>query len=281
MPFFADETLMRLKMKSVLTILIALGMLSACSTTRPFSMSQVDASITAKSQESRTRFLILHYTAIDQERSLHVLSKEGVSSHYLVGNDQPTTVYQLVDENRMAHHAGLSSWKSYTQLNASSIGIEIVNIGYVETPEGRQYQAFPQQQIDAVITLVKDIVLRHGIKPENILGHSEIAPQRKPDPGPLFPWKQLADAGVIDWPNFEEVIAQKLVYQQELPNEIWFQAKLAEVGYATPKTGIWDQETRNVLIAFQSRYRPSLFDGLPDAESAALLDVITKKRNSK
>lgn len=281
MPFFADETLMRLKMKSVLTILIALGMLSACSTTRPFSMSQVDASITAKSQESRTRFLILHYTAIDQERSLHVLSKEGVSSHYLVGNDQPTTVYQLVDENRMAHHAGLSSWKSYTQLNASSIGIEIVNIGYVETPEGRQYQAFPQQQIDAVITLVKDIVLRHGIKPENILGHSEIAPQRKPDPGPLFPWKQLADAGVIDWPNFEEVTAQKLVYQQELPNEIWFQAKLAEVGYATPKTGIWDQETRNVLIAFQSRYRPSLFDGLPDAESAALLDVITKKRNSK
>lgn len=265
-------------MKSLLVLFLSLGLLSACSTTRPFTMDQLNTSITAKSQASRARFLILHYTALDQARSLHVLTEQAVSSHYLVGNDQPNTVYRLVDESRMAIHAGVSSWKTHAQLNASSIGIEIVNLGYVETPTGRQYQAFPQQQIDTVITLIKDIVARHGIKPENILGHGEIAPQRKPDPGPLFPWKQLADAGLIEWPNADAVAAQLLIFQQALPDAVWFQTKLAEIGYATPKTGIWDQESKNVLIAFQCRYRQHTFDGIPDAESAALLEVITNKK---
>lgn len=264
-------------MKSLLPILIFIGILSGCSSTRPFDMSQINSSITAKSQESRARYLILHYTALDKARSLQVLSQQGVSSHYLVGDDQPISVYQLVDETRLAHHAGISSWKSNTQLNASSIGIEIVNLGYQDLPTGRQYQAFPQHQIDAVITLVKDIVQRHKIKPEHILGHSDIAPQRKPDPGPLFPWKQLADAGLIPWPNEEEVMLQKLIYAQELPEIAWFQKKLSEIGYATPLSGWWDQEARNVLIAFQTRYRPSLFDGTPDAESAAILDILSKK----
>lgn len=268
-------------MKILLSIFAFIGFLSGCSTIRPFDVSQIDSSINAKSQESRVRFLIIHYTTINQARSLQALSQQGVSSHYLVGDDAPTTVYRLVDENRMAHHAGISSWKTNTQLNASSIGIEIVNLGYQELPEGRQYQAFPQQQIDAVITLAKDIVERHKIKPENILGHAEIAPQRKPDPGPMFPWKQLANAGLIPWPNEEEVNRQKTLYQQALPDVPWFQKKLAEIGYATPQTGVWDQETRNVLMVFQTRYRPSLFDGTPDAESAALLDVVSAKVSQK
>lgn len=268
-------------MKYLLPLLFAIGILSGCSTTRTFSMDQIDTSINAKSQESRARFLILHYTAIDQERSLHVLSKENVSSHYLVGDGKSTKVYQLVNENRAAHHAGVSGWKSYTQLNASSIGIEIVNLGYLETENGRQYYAFPQQQIDALITLAKDIVLRHGIKPENILGHSEIAPQRKPDPGPLFPWKQLAQAGLVYMPNEDEVANQKLVFDYALPDYAWYQQKLSEIGYVTPKTGLWDQETQNVMIAFQCRYRQNNFDGIPDAESAALLEVITRKNAAK
>ena len=268
-------------MKTLLSIFILASVLSGCSTVRPFDMSRIDASIDAKSQESRVRFLIIHFTTLDQARSLQALSQQGVSSHYLVGDDQPTTVYRLVDENRMAYHAGVSSWKNFTQLNASSIGIEIVNLGYQDLPSGRQYQAFPQLQIDAVITLAKDIVERHKIKPENILGHAEIAPQRKPDPGPLFPWKQLADAGLISWPNEEDVIRQKALYEQALPDIAWFQKKLADIGYATPQTGVWDQETRNVLIAFQTRYRPSLFDGTPDAESAALLDIVSNKTMQK
>ena len=268
-------------MKSLLPILILIGILSGCSSTRPFDMSQINSSINAKSQESRVRFLILHYTALDNKRSLQVLSQQGVSSHYLVGDDQPTSVYQLVDETRLAHHAGVSSWKANTQLNASSIGIEIVNLGYQDSPSGRQYPAFPQHQIDAVITLVKDIVERHKIKPENILGHSEIAPQRKPDPGPLFPWKQLAEAGLITWPNEQEVLAQRALYEQELPDVAWFQQKLLEIGYATPQSGWWDEESKNVLIAFQTRYRPGLFDGSMDAESAALLNIVSRKTPQK
>ena len=140
-------------MKTLLSIFILVSVLSGCSTIRPFDMSRIDGSIDAKSQESRVRFLIIHFTTLDQARSLQALSQQGVSSHYLVGDDQPTTVYRLVDENRMAYHAGVSSWKNFTQLNASSIGIEIVNLCYQDLPSGRQYQAFPQLQIDAVITL--------------------------------------------------------------------------------------------------------------------------------
>lgn len=268
-------------MKTLLSIFIFIAILSGCASNRPFDVSQIEGSIDAKSQESRVRFLIIHFTTLNQARSLQALSQQGVSSHYLVGDEQPTKVYRLVDENRMAHHAGVSSWKNFTQLNASSIGIEIVNLGYQESPTGRYYQAFPQQQIDAVITLAKDIVARHKIKPENILGHADIAPQRKPDPGPLFPWKQLADAGLVLWPNEAEVMAQKTIYEQELPDLIWFQKKLAEIGYATPQSGVLDQETANVLIAFQTRYRPSLFDGIADAESAALLDIVSKQVTKK
>ncbi len=268
-------------MKTLLSILIFISILSGCSTTRPFDVSKIDSSIDATSQESRVRFLIIHFTALNQTQSLQVLSQQSVSSHYLVGDDQPSTVYRLVNENRMAHHAGISSWKNFTQLNTSSIGIEIVNLGYQDSLSGRQYQSFPQHQIDAVITLVKDIVERHKIKPENILGHAEIAPQRKPDPGPLFPWKQLADAGLIPWPNEEEVIRQKIIYEQELPDIVWFQKKLSAIGYATPQTGMWDQETRNVLIAFQTRYRPNLFDGMPDAQTSALLDIVSRNATQK
>lgn len=264
--------------QKILASLLVLALLSACSTSSPFRMDKLDYSKSASSQSSRVQFLILHYTALDQERSLHVLTEQGVSSHYLVGNDQPVTVYQLVDETRLAHHAGVSSWKSHAQLNASSIGIEIVNLGYLTTLDGRQYHPYPQSQMEAVITLIKDIVTRHSIKPENILGHSEIAPQRKPDPGPLFPWSSLADAGLIVLPDPDEVNKQQQIYQQALPSIDWFQEKLAQVGYATPKTGMWDQETKNVMTVFQMRYRQRLFDGVPDSESAALLEVITRKK---
>lgn len=272
-----SECIEKVNMKFITLLLACVGMLSGCSTTKPFGMEQIDTSISAISQESRVRFLIIHYTVLDQARSIHVLSKEGVSSHYLVGDDFPTKVYQFVDENRVAYHAGVSNWKSHSQLNANSIGIEIVNLGYQKTENGRQYYPYPQYQIDALITLIKDIVKRHNILPENILGHAEIAPQRKPDPGPLFPWDQLAKEGLVNIPNAVEVAIKKEIFERELPDFFWFQKKLSEVGYKTPQTGVWDQETLNVLTAFQCRYRQSSCDGLPDAESAALLEVLTQK----
>lgn len=259
-------------MKIIILIASVVTLLSAC-----VSPLHIDSSKSAKSQESRVQFLILHYTALDQPTSLRVLTEQGVSSHYLLGDDEANTLYRLVDENRLAYHAGLSDWKGHSRLNASSIGIEIVNLGYMETPEGRVYPPFPQAQIDKLILLIKDIVARHQIRPENILAHSEIAPQRKPDPGPKFPWKQLADAGLIPWPDAQQVSLKQAEYAQQLPDINWFQQRLLTHGYATPQNGLLDEPTRKVLIAFQTRYRPENFDGVPDAATAALLDVITGK----
>lgn len=258
-------------MKKLFILASLIALLSGCAST-----PKIDTSIVAKSQESRVQFLILHYTALDLPMSLKVLSQQGVSAHYLVGDNNPPSVYRLVDENRMAYHAGLSDWKGNSRLNPSSIGIEIVNPGFRDSPEGRVYLPFPQHQIERVIELAKDIVARHQIRPEYILGHAEIAPQRKSDPGPLFPWKQLADAGLIPWPDAQQVAARRADYELNLPEAAWFQQRLAQHGYAVPQSGTLDDATRNVLIVFQARYRPEKFDGTPDAETAALLDVLTR-----
>ncbi len=174
----------------------------------------------------------------------------------------------------MALHVGLREWKGYVGLNSSSIGIEIFNSGFKDIPEGRVYFPFPQAQIDRVIGLVRDIAARYQIRPEYILGHSDIAPQRKSDPGPLFPWKQLADAGLIPWPDAGEVALHQAAYEQQLPEVKWFQQSLAKYGYGVPQTGVLDEATRSVLVAFQTKYRPSKFDGMPDAETAAMLDAL-------
>ena len=255
--------------KIALALLVAL--LSACTTTVP----QIDRSLTARGQSPRVKFIVIHYTVSDLPRSIKILTEQVVSSHYLLTDTAQPKLYALVDESRQANHAGVSNWKTYTQLNVSSIGIEIVNPGFTESPQGRIWYPFPQAQIDTLIPLLKDIQARYNIAPENILGHNEVAPQRKQDPGPLFPWKQLADAGLIVWPDATRVATQRAVYEQSLPDAVWFQSKLAAHGYATPQTGVFDEETRNVLIAFQMKYRNTLFDGTADAETAALLQVLT------
>jgi N-acetylmuramoyl-L-alanine amidase len=246
-------------------------LLSACASAPP----HFDNTYTAKSQSSRVKFVIIHYTVSDLPGSITTLTKEVVSSHYLLSDTERPVFYTLVDESRQANHAGVSSWKTYTQLNTSSIGIEIVNPGYKDTPQGRIWYPFSQAQMDELIPLLKQIVERHHIAPENILGHNEIAPQRKQDPGPLFPWQQLAKAGLIPWPDAARVAAQRVLYDQLLPDAAWFQSRLAQHGYAVPQTREFDEATRNVLIAFQMRFRPARFDGVADGETAALLDVLT------
>jgi N-acetylmuramoyl-L-alanine amidase len=126
-----------------------------------------------------------------------------------------------------------------------------------------------------LIDLLKQIVARHGIAPENILGHNEIAPNRKSDPGPMFPWQSLAQAGLIRWPDAAQVAQRRQIYEQQLPDIGWFQAKLLQHGYVLPSSDQSDQATRQILVAFQMKYRPARFDGAPDAETAALLDVLT------
>jgi N-acetylmuramoyl-L-alanine amidase len=255
------------------TLLIAL--LAGCAT-----QGGIDKTYTAKGQASRVRFLVLHYTVSDKPASLKILTQQEVSAHYLLTDDTTPIVYGLVDETRSAYHAGNSSWKGYTQLNNSSIGIEIVNAGWKDTPQGRVYAPFPQTQIDALIPLVKDIVTRHGIRPENVVGHSDIAPLRKQDPGPMFPWYQLAQAGLVVWPDANRVAAVRQVFDVQTPDAVWFQKKLAAHGFGLPQTGAFDQPTKTVIAAFQMKYRPANIAGEPDAETAAMLEVLTTPANA-
>jgi len=156
-------------------VLLVIATLAGC-TVQP----KIDTHYRAVSQDSRVQFIVLHYTEIDFARSLHRLTKEEVSSHYLI-NDEPPTIYSLVDESRRAWHAGPSYWQGYTHLNSNSIGIEIVNLGNRGDPNA-PYAEYPEQQIKQVIELVRDVEHRHGVRPDRVLDQGEgFARFRAPD----------------------------------------------------------------------------------------------------
>jgi N-acetylmuramoyl-L-alanine amidase len=249
--------------------------LAGCATTE--GGIPIDVSRTAKGQDSRAMFLVIHYTVADLPWSLKILTEQEVSAHYLVTDESPPRIYRLVDENRRAWHSGASGWKGHRLLNASSIGIEIVHPGFKLGPDKQRiYQPFPPAQIDTLAGLVKDIVKRHGILPERILGHGEVTPSYKEDPGPTFPWKRLADLGITPpWPDAARVEAQRAVFEATLPDANWYQKVLAKHGYVVEPTGQFDKQTQRVLMNFQMRYRPANYSGQPDAETAALLHVLT------
>ena len=233
----------------------------------------IDRSYTSQNQDSRALYIVLHYTVLDWEKSLKVLTTGGqVSAHYLV-RDNPVASYALVDENRRAWHAGASFWAGNTNLNSSSIGIEIVNPGFVDGPGGRVYAPFPQAQVDEVIALVRDIQKRHNVRPERIIGHADIAPGRKQDPGPNFPWKQLADAGLIPWPDGPSVLIKTLEHEVAPRDVAWLQDRLARIGYNVSRSGQMDVPTKEVVSTFQMKYRPRDISGVVDAETAALIEV--------
>jgi len=252
----------------ILYLALSISLLAGCT-----SGPRIDDRYTATGQNSRVQYIVLHYTSTDLPRSLRLLTEGEVSSHYLIG-DAPPTIYRLVDENRRAWHVGDSQWQGRTWLNGTSIGIELVNQGYYEGPAGRYWQPYAPAQIDALIELLEDIVRRHQLPPGSILGHSDVAPQRKVDPGPLFPWKRLADAGLLPWPDAQAVAQQQALFAKSLPTVAWFQQQLQRQGYRVPEHGELDEATRNVLAAFQMKYRQARYDGEPDAETAALLMVL-------
>ena len=127
-----------------------------------------------------------------------------------------------------------------------------------------------------LLPLVRDIVQRHQIQPGRILGHGEVTPSYKEDPGPTFPWKLLADAGITPpLPDATRVAEQRALFEAQLPAPAWFQERLAQHGYSIERTGLWDSQSQRVLMNFQMRYRPADYRGQPDAESAALLQVLT------
>ena len=254
-------------------LLASLLVLAGCA-----SGPRYDTSHPSANHDSRVQFVIVHYTSASLARSLQLLTHGEVSSHYLIGDDKGGTIYKLMDENQRAWHAGESQWKGRTWLNSSSIGIEIVNKGFRDTPEGRVWYPYTEGQIQSVIALLKDISTRYKIDPRNIIGHSDIAPLRKLDPGPLFPWKRLADAGLGVWPDATAVARQQAYFSVNPPSVGWYQQELARFGYQIEQTGVLDVATRHVIAAFQMRFRPQRFDGMPDAQTAAMLQVLNRTR---
>lgn len=240
------------------------ALLAGCASTAP----SLDDRYVSRNQDSRVQYLVLHYTWSEFPGAVKELTVGRVSSHYLVDTDG--TIYRLVPEEKRAWHAGVSSWRGHTQLNSASIGIEIVNRG----DASGEWQDYPPAQMDAVMQLVQWIVKRHDVKPERVVGHSDIAPQRKVDPGPRFPWKRLADAGIVPWPAEATVAARRPAFEANLPDVAWFQQMLARHGFAVPQNGELDEATVRVLTVFQMKYRPARFDGMPDGETAAILDAL-------
>ncbi|MDH5339256.1 MAG: N-acetylmuramoyl-L-alanine amidase [Rubrivivax sp.] len=233
----------------------------------------VDTRYTSPNQDSRVLFIVVHYTVGDFANALRTLTTNSdapVSAHYLVG-DAPPTVYRLVDESRRAWHAGASCWQDHCGLNASSVGIEIVNPGF----RAGAWVPFPPGQIDAVVALIRDIAWRHAVRGDRILGHNEIQPQGKEDPGPLFPWRRLYDAGLIAWPTAQEIALGRAAVAALRPDVGWYQDKLVQHGFHLARTGELDEATRRVLTMFQMRYRPQDIAGEPDAETGALLIAVT------
>lgn len=215
--------------------------------------------------------ILLHYTGMKtgEEALARLRDPEArVSSHYLVEEDG--RIFRLVDEGRRAWHAGRSWWHGETDVNAVSVGVEIVNPGHEWG-----YRPFPDAQIEAVIALVADIRSRWSIPDARIVGHSDVAPDRKTDPGELFPWKRLAEAGHGLWfePALERIAAlgPPLEPGQAGIGVKVLQSGLRRLGYHAIPTGQYDNDTRVVVEAFQRHWRPARVDGIADGETRARL----------
>ncbi len=210
--------------------------------------------------DRKVDILVLHYTGMQSgAAALDRLCDPAasVSSHYLVEEDG--TIFQLVDEDKRAWHAGRGQWQECEDVNSGSIGIEIVNPGHEFG-----YRAFPDIQIDAVITLCRDILTRHDIRSDRIIAHSDMAPDRKEDPGELFPWDRLAANGIGLWTSAEPTKDDNACTETE------FDAMLDRLGYGP-------NDTLKRRIAFQRHWRPSDISGKLDGECAAILRSLLAK----
>lgn len=197
--------------------------------------------------------IVLHYTGMPNAKvALEKMTSPdgGVSAHYTI--DEDGTVYAHVPEDKRAWHAGVSYWRGMTDLNSASVGIEIVNPGHEFG-----YRPFPDEQIAALIPLLADIKNRHGISRGNVVGHSDIAPSRKEDPGELFPWWELAKRRLaLPSPT------------RDLMDPFWTDAGFL---LALERFGYDVKDPEKAVIAFQRRFRPDMIDGIIDGECRAKL----------
>lgn len=280
-------------MMSRAAILVAAASLAlaACS-----SLRFVD--VESATQSSRIDHIVIHFTTADFAESMRILSERTerpVSAHYLVPeNNDPSyprerlLVHRLVGEEQRAWHAGQSFWRGVQALNASSIGIEIVNrstcsgfdvFSDAAMPEDAcDFHNFDPEQIDLVIELLVDILERYPrIGPVDIVGHADIAANRRLDPGPTFPWRRLYEHGIGAWYDDATLAGYLERFEASPPDLALVQHALAAYGYDVVATGEYDAQTRAVVRAFQMHFRPSNWSGTADAETAAIAFALLEK----
>jgi len=212
--------------------------------------------------------IVLHYTGMQSaegaiERLCDTASQ--VSSHYLI--DEQGRITRMVPDEKRAWHAGVSNWMGKSDLNNCSIGIEIANGGhdFGQPP-------YPQMQILALIGLCRDLMARHGIPSKRVLGHSDIAPARKEDPGEWFPWDVLASAGIGQWVEPAPIEDGPELAEGDRGDTVAeLQFRLASFGYGLEVLGVYDVQTKAVVAAFQRHFRPVKVDGVADVSTIATL----------
>jgi N-acetylmuramoyl-L-alanine amidase len=210
-------------------------------------------------RDATVDLLILHYTGMKTAGDAIARLRDpaaAVSSHYVV--DEDGTVFRLVPEDRRAWHAGVSYWRGHSDLNARSIGVEIVNPGHEWG-----YRDFPVLQLAAVCDLCLTILVRHAIPARNVVGHSDVAPDRKDDPGERFDWRALAENGVGLWPSGAVDLGITGVVRDAATLRP-VRAALAEIGYRVAPQGALDPALAAVLRAFQRHWRPEAVTGQAD-----------------
>lgn len=244
----------------------------------------------AKGKNERIRYIVLHYTAENDAGSLDILTNGNVSAHYLIPATNDNKIYNLVAESERAWHAGAGAFAGRTVLNDTSIGIEIVNEGIkkehraalkqgdYEYHPAEHYVAFTDLQIQKVAHLLQGIIKRYDIKPQHIIGHSDMAPSRKIDPGAKFPWERLHKAyGIGAW--YDEFDKKVIMNQTN-----WDDIAITDIktlfrayGYAINTSDDWDKDSRNVIYAFQLHFRPQQPTGIMDLETYAILKSLNMK----
>jgi N-acetylmuramoyl-L-alanine amidase len=222
--------------------------------------------------------IVLHYTGMpDAEAALTKLCSPGseVSTHYVVMEDG--YIVQCVAEARRAWHAGAAVWEGESDINSCSIGIEIVNPGH-----SYGYPDFPKRQIAAVTALCRSIFTRNRIPAWRVLGHSDVAPARKQDPGEKFPWRVLHDSGIGLWVKPAPILqgGPVFVLGEYDPAIAEMQVLLGKYGYDVPASGNFDGKTRDVIAAFQRHFRPAQVDGVADASTIATIKALLAAREA-
>jgi len=215
--------------------------------------------------------ILLHYTGMENadEALTRLCDPDSeVSAHYVVLEDGD--IIQCVREAMRAWHAGLSSWAGEEDINSCSVGIEIVNRGHDwGCPD------YPQRQIAALITLCRGICLRLNVPPQRVLGHSDVSPERKRDPGEKFPWHLLANSGVGHWTTPVPIQpGHSLILGAHSEEVLSFQQALLNYGYKIELTGRYDAQTLQVVTAFQRHFRPARVDGIADLSTLQTLRLL-------